>query len=169
MTGPQYETELNKRLGKFRDWLVANGSAIHAPTNPYEVLRFDGPGAVCVVYKNASGQLSWQNGAAEAFAAFRDCRPWRATDRVARANRGTAKRLRLIRSLMHRDGARCLYCPAELTEETATVEHVVSITSGGSSHMANLALACDRCNDEASHLSVVEKIRLAIRRGNGDR
>jgi hypothetical protein len=51
----------------------------------------------------------------------------------------------------------------ELSFETATIEHVVAITSGGTNHLSNKALACEPHNRQAGHLSAREKFELAIK------
>lgn len=59
-----------------------------------------------------------------------------------------------------RDGLECFYCGDPLTLATATVEHLVPLSSGGNNGDANLALAHTDCNHEAGALSVVEKVKL---------
>jgi len=44
-----------------------------------------------------------------------------------------------------------------------TIEHFVPITAGGTSHLANLSLAHKECNAGASHLSVRQKVEMAVR------
>lgn len=162
MTFPATLAAFNKRRATFEAWLVEHGSAILAPTNPYEVIRFEGQGKPCVVYRNGTDYIQpchWQNGALEAFQAFDQSQPWHATVRVRR-NR---KHENQVRSLAARDGWGCAYCPDALTEETATIEHFLSRTHGGTNHLANLGLACDPCNQKVSHLSVREKIEMAVK------
>lgn len=73
------------------------------------------------------------------------------------------KRNNLVLSLARRDGWACVFCGKPTEIETVTVEHFVPITAGGSSHMANLSLAHKECNAAASHLSVREKVEMAVR------
>lgn len=162
MTYPATLSEFNKRRAAFETWLTANGSAILATTNPHEVIRFVGQNTACVVYRDDCNQIlarHWQNGADAAFVAFEQQKPWRAIERAPRSDK---KRINLVRSIAARDGWGCCYCPAQLTEKTATLEHFLSKTHGGSDHLANLGLACQPCNENAHHLSVREKIEIAI-------
>jgi ferredoxin len=48
--------------------------------------------------------------------------------------------------LAARDGWACCWCAVELTQETATIEHVRPRAHGGSSKPVNLKLACGPCN-----------------------
>lgn len=146
---------------RMKPWLLANGSAVYAPSNPYEVARFlAADGLVAIVYINGAGRVtSWMNGADVAATAFLDGRPWRA---VARTRRD-AKTVQDYRALVRRDGTGCMYCAQPLTLEAATIEHVVPITAGGTNHLANKALACAAHNAQAGHLSAREKLELAIR------
>lgn len=162
MTLPTDEVQFDKHRKAFGAWLVENGSALLLPTNPFEVTRFLTDGGMGVVYKNGKGRItSWTNGADRAFLAFSAKKSWRACER---GPRGNTKKKNLFATLAERDGTGCLYCGVPLMIDTATIEHVVSVTHGGPSHPANLALACRPCNQEASHLSAREKIEIAIRK-----
>ena len=152
--------DFDKRRAVFEAWLLERGSAVKQVTNPYEVIRFMGVDAECIVYRKASGTIShWANGAAEAYRAFLDGAPWRATVRGKR----DPKRVNLVLSLARRDGWACVFCGKPTEIETVTVEHFVPITAGGTSHMANLSLTHKECNAAASHLSVREKVEMAVR------
>ncbi|MDA1051612.1 MAG: HNH endonuclease signature motif containing protein [Planctomycetota bacterium] len=52
------------------------------------------------------------------------------------------------RSVRQRAGNRCEYCrlPEELSDVPFHVEHIVARQHQGGDELANLALACDRCN-----------------------
>lgn len=63
--------EFDKRRAAFEAWLLERGSAIKQVTNPYEVIRFMGVDAECIVYRKASNAIThWSGGAAEAYRAF---------------------------------------------------------------------------------------------------
>ncbi len=157
---PSSVQAFDKRRAAFEAWLLERGSAIKQITNPYEVIRFMGIGTECIVYRKASDVIShWSDGAAEAYRAFLDGAPWRAGVRGKR----DPKRANLVLSLAQRDGWACVFCGKATEIETVTIEHFVPITSGGTSHMANLSLAHKECNAGASHLSVREKIEMAVR------
>jgi len=152
--------EFDKRRVAFEAWLLERGSAIKQVTNPYEVIRFMGINAECIVYRKASNAIThWSDGAAEAYRAFLDGMPWRASARGKR----DPKRTNLVLSLARRDGWACVFCGKATEIETVTVEHFVPITAGGTSHLANLSLAHKECNAGASHLSVREKVEMAVR------
>lgn len=152
----------DKTRTAFEAWLLERGSAIKQPTNPYEVCRFTGAGTECIIYRKANDMIApsnWCNGAAEAYRAFLDGSPWRATAK----GRRDPKRSNLVLSLAKRDGWACVFCGRATEMETVTIEHFVPVTAGGTSHMANLSLAHKECNAEASHLSVREKIEMVVR------
>jgi len=152
--------EFDKRGAAFEASLLEHGSAVKQVTNPYEVIRFMGMDAECIVYRKASNVIThWAGGAAEAYRAFLDGTPWRASVRGKR----DPKRNNLVLSLARRDGWACVFCGKPTEIETVTVEHFVPITAGGSSHMANLSLAHREYNAAASHLSVREKVEMAVR------
>lgn len=60
---------------------------------------------------------------------------------TTRVNMGAKKRRMLARG-----NARCKWCGCGLTKETATVDHLVPLSRGGSNRMDNLTLACEGCN-----------------------
>lgn len=70
-----------------------------------------------------------------------------------------AKRSRLVRKLLHRDGDRCFYCNRKLNDDM-TVEHLLSRSKGGREHLDNLVLSHFECNREASNRSIMEKIKM---------
>lgn len=45
-------------------------------------------------------------------------------------------------------GWQCLYCRAELTPHTATVEHRIPINKSGANFISNIAPACRKCNSQ---------------------
>lgn len=50
------------------------------------------------------------------------------------------------KTLMERDGSHCYWCRKTLTLKTATFEHIVPHSRGGSLANDNLVLACQPCN-----------------------
>jgi 5-methylcytosine-specific restriction endonuclease McrA len=52
------------------------------------------------------------------------------------------------RAIYERAGGCCEYCrhPFEYAPGIFQVDHIISLASGGSNDLANLALACDACN-----------------------
>jgi hypothetical protein len=78
-------------------------------------------------------------------------------------NPSQKKRSSRLRSLRARDGSNCFYCGAALENEDVTLEHLLSEKDGGTSRLANLALAHMKCNELAADLPVVEKVLLRER------
>lgn len=60
------------------------------------------------------------------------------------------KRRRLLKNDPH-----CRWCGCELNAETATVEHIVPRSQGGSNRADNLTLACEPCNRKRGGAAVV--------------
>lgn len=163
---PRIYLSLQKTLPRFRAWLVERGSEIRAPTNEWEVLRFLAPEGIAIVYRRQDNTLTWTGPAKAAYEAFLHQKPWRAMDRAPRQRLKASQHRRHVIDLMARDGDTCAYCGQPLNHDTATIEHFVALTSGGPNHMANKMLACVDCNSTASHLSVREKLELAILKRN---
>lgn len=156
-TLPTDRTAFAKLWPKFKAWLGEHGSDILAPTNPYEVARFTTNEGTGVVYTKGSGRIaSWTGGADTAFIAWKTGQPWRAREKTAR--RRNISRPTIL-ALMQRDGPCCVYCPTELTVDTATVDHIVPVTAGGPDSVINKALSCEPCNVAGGALSPVEKMR----------
>ena len=149
---------------RFAYWLAGRGSSVVAPTNPFEIIRFLGPNNTCIVYRNGRGNItSWQNGADTAYRAFLTNEAWR----VGKRSERDRKREQMVMTLSDRDGWDCLYCGRKTDYRTATIEHIVPLTSGGPDHPANTTLACQNCNTKAGHLSAREKFEMAMRKRIG--
>lgn len=48
--------------------------------------------------------------------------------------------------LLYRDEFRCLFCGSDPGNDRLHIDHVIPVSKGGSDDPANLATACDRCN-----------------------
>ena len=59
--------------------------------------------------------------------------------------------------------SRCRYCDRELTERTATIDHIRPRSRGGGNGKRNLTLSCKRCNMLKASMLPMEVLRLAIR------
>lgn len=146
----------------FSTWLQGQGAVIHEPTNPYEVLRFDAVNGIALVYRKQNGALTWTGNAMAAWQAFRAGKDtWRPSAKVTRATKGARRRNAAVRCLANRDGLTCIYCGAPLTEETATIEHIVPLSQGGIDRMVNMALACADCNHGLGDMPPARKIAYA--------
>lgn len=146
----------------FKRFLKKRGAEILAPKNGI-ILRFKtrrGHGVV----EHAQDLLWWSRDAENAWAAFLKDGPqssWRAypyPDPIPHE-----KKADTVKTLVERDGPRCIYCWAALSIDEITIEHFVPRNVGGGNHLNNLGLSCISCNQAAGSLSVSEKISLAIR------
>jgi hypothetical protein len=156
---PHRRVDYDKKRDAFTAWLLANGSAIYEPTNPYEVARFQTMQGIGIVYADGADRItSWVNGAAEAMLSYLNGKPWRGT----KATRRRGKSVIDFRALSKRDGTGCMYCNKDLSIDNFTIEHVVPVTAQGPNHLSNKALACFECNHAAGHLSAREKLEMAI-------
>lgn len=69
--------------------------------------------------------------------------------------------MRFIQDLVAAHGGRCTYCCTELTYElglahTATVDHRIPRSRGGTYDRNNLVAACHRCNQAKGAMSEAE-------------
>lgn len=151
-------TQLARKLPAFKDFLAARGAQVLVPTNDYEVVRFKAGSAVGIVYRKATGQLTYDGVARAALNAFMSGGQWSAGIKTPRKNRSSVT----VRRLLERDGDNCFLCGRPLGEDM-TEEHLVPVTAGGPNHIANKALAHKGCNMRMGHLSVMEKIALRDR------
>ena len=148
-----------KQEETFLAWVTRNGGEAMEATNRYEQARFKAFGLTHVVYsaKKGRGRSYSDDKAEQYFIAYM-------TGEDVRLNARTDSYLNgepVVRALVARDGPRCFYCNVEFSDTIRpTIEHLVSRVHGGPDHMANKLLACKDCNEQAGHLSGVEKIRL---------
>lgn len=61
-------------------------------------------------------------------------------------NSGYAKCTR--KNVLQRDNHECQYCGISLTSKTATLDHIVPRSKGGSTDFLNLVTCCQRCNNK---------------------
>lgn len=146
-----------RKLVKFEFWLTTHGAEILAPTNPYEVVRFKAGDETHVIYRKENGTLNAVNGSADILLAFMTGKAWKAPLKRRTHGSPIGKRYDAI---VRRDGPTCFYCGLDVSMHEATTEHLLSRSLGGPNHLANLALAHQKCNSSAGNLSVVEKVRL---------
>lgn len=146
-----------KKQKQFREWLLAAGAELLEPPNSYEVLRFRANGDIAVVYRDATGVLSWTGASAKIFGHFLSGVSWAGTEKT-KAHR--PKRNATVRTLLCRDGVNCFYCLAGMAIGTETIEHLVPLAHGGPHHISNFVLAHKACNLRAGHLSAMEKIKM---------
>ena len=54
--------------------------------------------------------------------------------------------LNLRRSVIDRDGPRCVYCDDDLTNAEIHLDHIVPESKGGLTSLNNLQVTCRKCN-----------------------
>lgn len=59
------------------------------------------------------------------------------------------------RKVWNRDRYMCKYCGCKLTDNTATVDHILSRGNGGGNDMSNLATSCRQCNNLKSQRETI--------------
>ena len=145
-----------KDIGPFNDWLRRQGADVIAPTNQYELTRFRAQGAVHVIYRDASGDVS----SLGEFAA-RCLRAWKTGANLPMGFTGRRKTLsgKIKATLLERDGTLCFFCQRIMPPSDITIEHLVAIGKGGPNHSDNYALAHDECNKAADNMPLMNKIR----------
>lgn len=148
------------REKEFREFLSVRGSEVIESQNQYEALRFSGPTGWCIIFWDEAHFITYCNAAAQAaLKAFDGSEPWRACKATKRKILSDNK----WRTLVKRDGECCIYCDDPGSDENPlTKDHIVPATCQGPNHLANLAIACLRCNRAVGVMSAAEKIRFAI-------
>lgn len=78
------------------------------------------------------------------------------------AIRGGKERQKQKRTLWQRFKGRCAYCEERLRYETATLDHIIPLSKGGTNSIFNRALACMPCNrDKGDKLHGITWTRMA--------
>lgn len=145
----------NDKRQKLERYLVDNGAEILPTTNQYEALRFKGA-QVGVLYHSGKVSNDYTRGAIES---WKRGKKWKGGPvRTGRKSKYKKEKAQLIK----RDGRACFYCGGLLGEDI-TLEHLVSLTSGGKNALSNMVLAHEICNHNASNLPLNKKVNLAIR------
>lgn len=168
---PETVAEFEAKRAVFSKFLVAHGSEVFPPTNPYEVMRFATPEGVGIIYRNAGDRIlpeHWQNGAREAWFSYRNAMSWRVLKDGVSAPRtphiNSSRRKSIKAALLKRDGDACFYCQIKISVEELTIEHFIPKSCGGPNHLHNLLLSCERCNMEVGNAPAKEKINFVIER-----
>lgn len=72
-----------------------------------------------------------------------------------KVNRNGHQKIRKLKARLLVLDPICTYCYQELTQETATIDHRIPLSRGGSNRNDNLVLACSDCNQrKADKISV---------------
>lgn len=166
---PTNDHSLSKSdLSKFKAYLRGRGCEVVLPKSEWEVLRFKANRGTHIVYCNSKGRLRWMGESDAAWRAWKGDGRWK----VSRPN--GRRPPDAIMNLVDRDGRLCFFCAKILHEEAnkgedqhMTVEHLLSSVHGGKNRLENLAIACQPCNLEAGHKTVVEKVALRDQKRGG--
>lgn len=138
----------------FESWLRTQGADVLPTTSPWELARFRAHNSIHIIYTKANGAITAQEFGLQCLAAFR---------RGASLSMGqTVKRKPLAykkEALLRRDGSDCFFCGLPMTEEEATIEHLVPLSRRGPNTDENLALAHKTCNLAAGDAPLMHKIR----------
>ena len=161
---PRYADNLP--VGKFKKFLVNCGGQLLHETNEYEVIRVQTDKGVQILYRKASGFLTWPEELVKAYMAYKSGGKvkWRASKkRKVTRKRGPVA----VQTITKRDGEGCWFCgqPMDLTK--ATIEHLLNVSNGGNNHINNLVLAHEKCNQQARNLGIAEKVLLRERLRSG--
>lgn len=175
--------EYNKEDGwqHFRDWMVKHHAILLPPTNAYEIFRADTRMGMLVGYRNRKGKNSFSSPEAqELFEAYSRKSTNAPASLSPEANKrhdiGSAKRRKLLKSVMARDGDGCFFCEGRLrrpyqhadlsdpTRTDATLDHFLPVSKGGPNNLHNYVAACRPCNAEADAMGIVEKVKFRDRK-----
>lgn len=63
-----------------------------------------------------------------------------------------SEKQKIRNEVLDRDNYICQYCGEKLDEETATVDHVIPKSKGGSSYPENMVCSCQECNLEKGNM-----------------
>lgn len=138
----------------FEAWLRAQGAEVIPRTSDWEFARFRAHESLHIIYMRADGTFSAQEFGLECLAVFR--RGGTLGMGLAKPRKGLGHRKAI---LMKRDGNACFFCGLPMTEDEATIEHLVPLSRGGPNTDENLALAHEACNQSAGAASLMDKIR----------
>lgn len=152
----------SKELVKFKDYLEAGGAVMLIGTNPFELVRFktkngEGKFKKHIIYINKHGNITSYSSdeAYNAHQSFLAGKPFKGINRKRQQVTAFKKRVAL------RDGGSvCFFCGEMHSIEDLTIEHLLSVSHGGTDNINNFVLACEDCNKDAGNKSIAAKIRL---------
>jgi len=145
----------HSELKKFTNWLLGRGAEILPLTNEYEALRFKGK-EVGVIYKTGKTSGSY---ATKAIKCYIKNKKWDGGPvNVGRKSNYKKEKIELLK----RDGRHCFYCGLPL-EDDISLEHLISLSSGGKNTISNMVLCHEKCNQEVKNLPISKKVKFAIK------
>jgi len=153
---PEHLTQLHVK--KFTKFLGQNGAEILKITSQWEVIRISVDGVVSVLYKNKADKLAWCNELKMAYWSYKSQgkTKWVGFSGKVKNRRRTPIK---VQTIQDRDGPNCWYCDGEMEPGDETVEHMLDVSKGGTNHIYNLVLACNKCNQNVHYKSVSEKVK----------
>lgn len=139
-------------------YIADRGGEIIPKTNEWELVRFRCADGIAVIYQGKRG-ISYSNDIA------RDVHNWYHENRqdvflnkTSRNFKGEAK-AKLKRQLFERDGNLCFYSGVPMTEDIATIEHLIPVSKGGKDNIDNMVLCVHAENQKVGNKSLIEKIK----------
>jgi 5-methylcytosine-specific restriction endonuclease McrA len=161
-------SESRIKISALKKWLRRRGAIMHEAKSSDEILRFEVSVGFGVMHRSNAGRLLANPIADKAICCFQNKQEWSSGIRAhpsaprppKRKKRSAAEHLRIVRALIQRDGGcSCAYCGAALTQESATLDHIVPLSRGGPDTPDNMVLACWTCNHVGSDLPAPVKLR----------
>ena len=144
-----------QNIDNFKKWLINQGAEILLNTNEYELLRFKG-NETGIIYKSGKTSNEYTRTALKCFAGGKS---WNGRP-INHGRKTTYKKEKT--KLLKRDGVNCFYC-GEWLREDITIEHLISLSSGGKNILSNMVLSHEQCNQDAGNLTIIEKVKRAIK------
>lgn len=144
------------KIDAFSEWVEAQGFNRAAPTNEWEMVRYQSDSGWNIVYRTKKGRITWTGDARKHYLSFLN------GGMQPKAKTLTSSQRKAIRKkLTKRDGCACWYCTEFFTDDDfATIEHLVPQSEGGGHQLANLVLAHKSCNQKADNAPLAHKIEL---------
>ena len=148
---PTFET-----IDNYLNALGAN--ILENSNNPYEVVRFIANEQICVIYqgrRGCTGNNPLTNKIIENYYA-------RKLINIQDDKREPLKQ-KFYKKLIERDGTKCFYTGKEMTQEEASIEHLIPLSKGGKNNLDNLVLCLKEENAKMANLPLVDKINYKIK------
>ena len=137
------------------EYLNSCGCELVPLKSEWEVARFSANGTICVVYQNSKGNHKFSNKTAMEFY-------WGWCDGIKVKLPGSRRRQlkkNMKDMIIARDGLICFYSGADMTKETATIEHLIPVCRGGKNTLENLVLCLDEENKFVADMPLIDKIK----------
>lgn len=143
-----------KSKDDFGDYLNLIGAEKKPLTNDYERYRFIANEIVCVIYEGKRGLSFSTETAKKVYEAFCEGRRINVTGTKRKSFELSTKQV-----LFKRDGIKCFYTRIDLTEATASIEHLIPLSKGGKNNIDNLVLCTHESNQLMADKPLIEKLK----------